>query len=145
MKFRGWWILRVGGSCLEPKSLVLARLPPSSWEKQNMALGTCEGSRNFSTFKDRCWTRISMTQLNSKGFALSFNCILGPSTLLLKIRSKNNLHVFVDADTYLDPPNVALLRALWSLLVGIWGILKGSWGAGRCCRHVHPLGGETWF
>ena len=26
------------------------------------------------------------------------------------------------------PPNVALFRALWSLLVGIWGILKGSWG-----------------
>ena len=26
------------------------------------------------------------------------------------------------------PPNVPLLRALWSLLDGIWGILKGSWG-----------------
>ena len=26
------------------------------------------------------------------------------------------------------PPNVPLLRALWSLLVGIWCILKGSWG-----------------
>ena len=26
------------------------------------------------------------------------------------------------------PPNVALLRALWSLLVGIWGTLKGTWG-----------------
>ena len=26
------------------------------------------------------------------------------------------------------PPNVALLRALWSLLDGIWGSLKGSWG-----------------
>ena len=26
------------------------------------------------------------------------------------------------------PPNVALLRALWSLLDGIWGVLKGSWG-----------------
>ena len=26
------------------------------------------------------------------------------------------------------PPNVALLRALWSLLVGIWDLLKGSWG-----------------
>ena len=25
-------------------------------------------------------------------------------------------------------PNVALLRALWSLLDGIWGVLKGSWG-----------------
>ena len=25
------------------------------------------------------------------------------------------------------PPNVPLLRALWSLLVGTWGILKGSW------------------
>ena len=26
------------------------------------------------------------------------------------------------------PPNVHLLRALWSLFVGIRGILKGSWG-----------------
>ena len=26
------------------------------------------------------------------------------------------------------PPNVPLLRALWSLLVGIWAILRGSWG-----------------
>ena len=26
------------------------------------------------------------------------------------------------------PPNVPLLRALWSLLDGIWGVLKGSWG-----------------
>ena len=26
------------------------------------------------------------------------------------------------------PPNVPLLRALWSLLNGIWGVLKGSWG-----------------
>ena len=26
------------------------------------------------------------------------------------------------------PPNVPLLRALWSLLDGIWGLLKGSWG-----------------
>ena len=24
------------------------------------------------------------------------------------------------------PPNVPLLRALWSLLDGIWGVLKGS-------------------
>ena len=31
--------------------------------------------------------------------------------------------------TYLPrPPNVPLLRALWSLLDGIWGFLKGSWG-----------------
>ena len=30
----------------------------------------------------------------------------------------------------LRPPNVPLLRALWSLLVGIWGILKGSCGPG---------------
>ena len=29
---------------------------------------------------------------------------------------------------FLDPPNVALLRALWSLLDGNWGVLKGSWG-----------------
>ena len=39
------------------------------------------------------------------------------------------------------PPNVALLRALWSLLVGIWDILKGSWGVlvdptiTACLRH----------
>ena len=26
------------------------------------------------------------------------------------------------------PPNVPLLRALWSLVDGIWGVLKGSWG-----------------
>ena len=26
------------------------------------------------------------------------------------------------------PPNVPLLKALWSLLDGIWGVLKGSWG-----------------
>ena len=26
------------------------------------------------------------------------------------------------------PPNVTLLRALWSLLDGIWGLSKGSWG-----------------
>ena len=26
------------------------------------------------------------------------------------------------------PPNVHLLRALWSALDGIWGLLKGSWG-----------------
>ena len=25
------------------------------------------------------------------------------------------------------PPNVPLLRAIWSLLDGIWGLLKGSW------------------
>ena len=28
----------------------------------------------------------------------------------------------------LQPPNVALFRALWSLFDGIWGSLKGSWG-----------------
>ena len=27
---------------------------------------------------------------------------------------------------FLHPPNVPLLRALWSLLDGIWGSLKGS-------------------
>ena len=26
------------------------------------------------------------------------------------------------------PPNVALLRALWSVLDGSWGVLKSSWG-----------------
>ena len=26
------------------------------------------------------------------------------------------------------PPNVPLLRTIWSLLDGIWGSLKGSWG-----------------
>ena len=26
------------------------------------------------------------------------------------------------------PPNIALLRALWSLLDGTWGILNSSWG-----------------
>ena len=32
------------------------------------------------------------------------------------------------------PPNVPLLRALWSLLDGIWGLLKGSRGV---LVHVH--------
>ena len=26
------------------------------------------------------------------------------------------------------PPNVPLLRPLWSLLDSIWGVLKGTWG-----------------
>ena len=26
------------------------------------------------------------------------------------------------------PPNIPLLRALWSVLDGTWGLLKGSWG-----------------
>ena len=30
------------------------------------------------------------------------------------------------------PPNVALFRALWSLIDGIWGIFKGSWGVLAC-------------
>ena len=30
--------------------------------------------------------------------------------------------------TLLDPPNVPLLRALWSLLDCIWGVVEGSWG-----------------
>ena len=34
------------------------------------------------------------------------------------------------------PPNVPLLRALWSLLDGIWGLLKGSWGV----LVVHQIG-----
>ena len=29
------------------------------------------------------------------------------------------------------PPNVPLLRGLWSLLDGICGVLKGSWGGAR--------------
>ena len=37
------------------------------------------------------------------------------------------------------PPNVPLLRAIWSLLDGIWGLLKGSGGGpGR-----HGLGLTT--
>ena len=32
------------------------------------------------------------------------------------------------------PPNVPLLRALWSLLDGIWGVLKGSWGVLEALR-----------
>ena len=35
------------------------------------------------------------------------------------------------------PPNVPLLRALWSLLDGIWGLLKGSWG---CWIHIYTSG-----
>ena len=30
------------------------------------------------------------------------------------------------------PPNLPLLRAVWSLLVGIWGLLKGNWGVLVC-------------
>ena len=44
------------------------------------------------------------------------------------------------------PPNVALLRALGSLLDGIWGVLKGSWGvlvkgheSSRADSHRLPL------
>ena len=33
-----------------------------------------------------------------------------------------------ECSTYLDNPNVPLLRPLWSLLDGIWGVLKGCWG-----------------
>ena len=29
---------------------------------------------------------------------------------------------------YLDPPNVPLLMAIWSLFDGIWDSFKGSWG-----------------
>ena len=32
------------------------------------------------------------------------------------------------------PPNVPLLKALWSLLDGIWGVLKRSWGGGAGCE-----------
>ena len=40
------------------------------------------------------------------------------------------------------PPNVALLRALWSLLVGIWGLLKGILGgAGMELR----LSSHLWY
>ena len=31
-------------------------------------------------------------------------------------------------DSIPRPPNVPLLRALWSVLDGIWGLLKGSLG-----------------
>ena len=39
------------------------------------------------------------------------------------------------------PPNVPLLRALWSLLDGIWGLLKGSWGVLvlRTILYIYPL------
>ena len=32
------------------------------------------------------------------------------------------------AITILGPPNVPLIRALWSLFDGIWGVLEDSWG-----------------
>ena len=51
----------------------------------------------------------------------------------------------------IDPPDVPLLRALWSLLVGIWDRLKGSWGVLvyrfrylqllNSCFYGGPLGG----
>ena len=48
--------------------------------------------------------------------------VLGPSGLI-------NPHLILFVLGPLPrPPNVALFRALWSLLDGIWGFLKGSWG-----------------
>ena len=57
------------------------------------------------------------------------------------------------------PPNVPLLRAVWSLLDAIWGVLKGSWGVlvgsvfltlilefqcvQRCCRAFKSRGGGS--
>ena len=40
-----------------------------------------------------------------------------------KTRTHTHTHKLVPR-----PPNVPLLRAVWSLLDGIWGVLKGSWG-----------------
>ena len=40
-----------------------------------------------------------------------------------------DLHIYVSIPIPVPtPPNVAPLRALWSLLDGIWGLLKGSLG-----------------
>ena len=42
-------------------------------------------------------------------------------------------------------PNVALLRALWSLQHGIWGLLKGSWGCwhtGLLSQYSRPDSGD---
>ena len=73
------------------------------------------------------WTKHQDVMSNINGahsFRLTSDSSVRPSP-----RAPNSLK-------YLDPPNVALLRALWSLLDGIWGLLKGSWGAGRSCSFV---------
>ena len=49
------------------------------------------------------------------------------------VLSKIIFYLVQDGYTYTPglssrPPNVPLLRALWSLLDGIWGVLKCSWG-----------------
>ena len=41
--------------------------------------------------------------------------------------------------TFLDPPNVPLLRPLWSLLDGIWGVLKSSSGVLVYNEVLEPL------
>ena len=46
------------------------------------------------------------------------------------------------AISYLAPPNVPLLRALWSLLDGISGVLKGSWGCWM--GHIFDYVGSIW-
>ena len=52
-----------------------------------------------------------------------------PSNILVEDLPKQGAPIVANVHAYPGPPNVRLLRALWSLVVvGIWGILKGSWG-----------------
>ena len=45
------------------------------------------------------------------------------------------------------PPNVTVLRALWSLSNNIWGLLSGSWGAGKeyALNNVQDFYIEFWI
>ena len=59
-------------------------------------------------------------------------CFSNPPKYMYICIHIHNIHIHLFIYIYIHhiprPPNVPLLRALWSLLDGIWGSLKGSWG-----------------
>ena len=60
----------------------------------------------------------------------------------MKEYALNHIYIYIYVPA---PPNVPLLRALWSLLDGMWGVLKGSWGVlVHICFFV-IWGLELWF
>ena len=68
-----------------------------------------------------------------RALVLGLRALTAATTELMYSRSYDKAYVFTNLKlepTKSDPrpPNVPLLRALWSLLDGIWGLLKGSWG-----------------